>query len=145
MKKNGSGEDYQIPAMKGNRLYKAEKLRSKTVIERLFMGSEDESQRAISFPLRAVWVRSESRPDGVTMPRFLIMIPKKRLRHAVDRVKMRRRVREAYRLNKSLLPTDGSVEIAFVYVDNCLRKYSDVESSMIKLLNKINKSLCCSC
>ena len=126
--------------MKGLRLYKVEKLRSNTVIERLFMPG-GESLRAISFPLRAVWIKSESRPDGTSTPRFLIMIPKKRIRHAIDRVTLRRRVREAYRLNKHIIPTDVPAEIAFIYVDNKLHKYADIEASMIKLLNKINKTL----
>ena len=124
--------------MKGNRLYKVQKLRSATVIERLFT-ADGESKRAMAFPLRAVWTRSASRPDGTICPRFLIMIPKKRLRHAVDRVKMRRRVREAYRLNHHILPQDAPLEIAFVFVDNRLRHYADIEASMTRLLGKISK------
>ena len=72
-----------------------------TSVDRLF--ERDAAAWCVSHPLRAVW-----RPSlpSVMFPgslghgtlRFLITVPKKKLRHAVDRVAMRRRVREAYRL-----------------------------------------------
>ncbi len=81
------------------RLYKREKLCSVTAIENLFARKEGNGS-AMAYPLRAVWRVSER--NGASI-QFLISIPKKRLRHAVDRVTMRRRVREAYRLNRNAL------------------------------------------
>lgn len=126
--------------MKGERLYKVEKLRSNTVIEHLFTSGSDVG-RALTFPLRVVWSVTPARPDSTCCPRFLVMIPKRRIRHAVDRVKMRRRVREAYRLNRRLLPADVPLEIVFVYVDNKLSDYQAVERAMTRLLSKIARSL----
>lgn len=69
----------------------------------------------------------------------MISVPKKRLRHAVDRVTMRRRIREAYRLHRDLhpLPPDARIDLAFVYVDSRLQPYAKIASAMEKLLMQI--------
>ncbi|MDE6651695.1 MAG: ribonuclease P protein component [Paramuribaculum sp.] len=124
--------------MTGNRLYKKERLCGKTAIDALFLpGSPRES--VMAYPWRAVWRVNDSR--AVSNPRFLISVPKKRLRHAVDRVLMRRRCREAYRLSRNLIPADCWVDIAFVYVGSGLTPYSDAERSVVKILTKITSKL----
>ena len=131
---------------KGNRLYKFEKLRSAIAIGRLYDRSSDgvgdgaASPRAcLAFPIRAVWRLNEGR--AIDCPQFLITIPKKRIRHAVDRLTMRRRVREAYRLNRMLLPADARLDIAFGYVGNTLTDYARVERAMQKILSRIASEL----
>jgi ribonuclease P protein component len=98
-----------------------------------------EKQSVIAFPLRAVWRKSDL-PTGST--KFLISVPKKRLKHAVDRVTMRRRVREAYRLNRDHLnlPSEHPVDIAFVYVSDTLQPYERVEKAVRKILDKVSES-----
>ena len=54
---------------------------------------------------------------------------------------MRRRVREAYRLNRHLLPADLPVDIAFVYVAPELKDYAAVERAVTRLLTKISQTL----
>lgn len=112
--------------MTGNRLYKIEKLCSETAISRLFRRNDPEVHSAIAYPLRATWILNGSRSAGC--PQFLVSIPKKRLRHAVDRVRMRRVVREAYRLNRPDSPATMSrpVDIAFIYVASERLPYSRV-------------------
>lgn len=124
--------------MTGNRLYKKERLCGKTAIDALFLpGSDRES--VMAYPWRAVWRVNDTRT--VSNPRFLISVPKKRLRHAVDRVLMRRRCREAYRLNRKLIPADSRADIAFIYVGTGLTSYSDAERSVVKILTKITSKL----
>ncbi len=120
------------------RLYKREKLCSLTAIELLF--AKKESQSASAYPLRAVW-RVNERRSGQTA-QFFISIPKKRLKRAVDRVKMRRRTREAYRLGRHMLqlPENTPVDIAFIYLANDLQPYASIERAMVKLLGKISSS-----
>ena len=92
----------------------------------------------MAYPLRAVWRTDHGRSTG-SQTQFLISIPKKRLRHAVDRVKMRRRVREAYRLNRVNFNNVniGPVDLAFIYVANDLKDYKNIERSVCRILNKI--------
>lgn len=120
--------------MTGNRLYKKERLCSKTAIDALFL-SGGERGTVMAYPWRAVWRINSGRK--VSNAQFLISVPKKRLRHAVDRVLMRRRCREAYRLNRLLLPEGNSADIAFVYVGSGLTSYQDAERSVIRILSKI--------
>lgn len=121
------------------RLYKKEKLRGEITVARLFDRSVEGNSSALVFPLRVAFRLNDRR--AVRCPQFLVSIPKKRLRHAVDRVKMRRRVREAYRLNRHLLPTDLPVDIAFIYVASELKDYAAVERAVTRLLTKISQTL----
>ena len=120
--------------MTGNRLYKKERLCSKTAIDALFLPGAERST-VMAYPWRAVWRINSGRK--VSNAQFLISVPKKRLRHAVDRVLMRRRCREAYRLNRALLPEGSGADIAFVYVGSSLMSYRETERSMVRILSKI--------
>lgn len=121
------------------RLYKKEKLRGETTVARLFDRSAECNQSTIAFPLRVAFRLNDERT--VKCPRFLISVPKKRLRHAVDRVKMRRRVREAYRLNRHLMPSDLPVDIAFIYIAPELKDYATVERAVTRILSRISHTL----
>lgn len=112
-------------------------------IDRLF--ERDAASWCVAYPLRAVWREAAhaTLPDSLDHGciRFLITIPKKKLRHAVDRVTMRRRIREAYRLSRhryeSLLPSGTLVDVAFVYTSSQLSSYSNIEKSVHKILSRL--------
>lgn len=125
--------------MKGLRLYKIEKLCSETAIGRLFARSDSRVRGSLSYPLRLAWRVDDQRE--VKVPRFLVSVPKKRIRHAVDRVTMRRRIREAYRLNRDILPRELPVDLAFIYVADTLLPYAKVESSVRRLLRDVASKL----
>ena len=124
------------------RLYKSEKLCSTLEIENLYARGTS----IIAYPLRAVWLEVP-REDGrhAVVARFLVSIPKKRIRHAVDRVLLRRRTREAYRLNRHLL--DGvaqegkTVLIGFNWLANHEYNYVTIERSMQEMLRKISSAI----
>ena len=74
---------------------------------------------------------------------LLISVPKKRFKHAVDRNRVKRQVREAYRKNKSLL--EGKVNegemllIAIIWLTDKHFPTLDVEKKMISLMKQIAK------
>ncbi|MFG6381561.1 MAG: ribonuclease P protein component [Muribaculum sp.] len=125
--------------MTSYRLYKREKLRSVTSIDALFSRTPGIAG-VMAFPIRAVWKLDDTRAGG---SRFLVSVPKKRLRHAVDRVAMRRRVREAYRLNRSLLPdtTTLPLDIVFIFVADTLQPYRRIEDAVKKILSRVSDTL----
>lgn len=125
--------------MKGLRLYKKEKLCSAVAIDLLF--SRGGALSALAYPLRAVWRNNPQRKSDAPVA-FMISVPKKRLHHAVDRVLMRRRIREAYRLNRNEYVNERieRLDVAFIYVADKPVPYGAVEASMKKLLSKICKA-----
>jgi len=118
------------------KLNKDEKLCSRTAVNLLF----DEGKSLMAFPLRAAY---RLRAHGEHPVQFLITIPKKRIHKAVERVTLRRRVREAYRLNRHELLTtvleqlDCGVDIAFIYLDKTPAPYSVIQERVISLLTRI--------
>jgi len=126
--------------MRSLRLYKKEKLCSVVAIEQLFGRGGAELSR-LAYPLRMV-ARTNLRRSSDAPVAFLISVPKKRLRHAVDRVLMRRRIREAYRLNRAqtldaMAAAACRVDLAFIYVADRLSDYRDVERAMRRLMQAL--------
>ena len=65
-------------------------------------------------------------------------MPKKRFKHAVDRNRVKRQLREAYRRNKHLL--DGrSVAIAFIWLTDAHFPSDVVDQRVRSLLIRISK------
>ncbi len=127
-----------LKMMAGYRLYKKEKLRGVTAIDMLFspaMRSEGGNNSIMAYPWRCVWRVNDKR--RASCPRFLISVPKKRLRHAVDRVTMRRRMREAYRLSRHLIDSDFPADMAFIYVADKLTDYHAARRAVSKILSRI--------
>lgn len=129
------------------RLYKKEKLCSVIAIGQLFQpaaggdaGSEPHS--SLAYPIRMVWRVSPGRRSDAPV-QFLVSVPKKRLRHAVGRVLMRRRIREAYRLSRPVSPlaqnspVSRRLDVAFVYVADTLQPYARIDRAMRRLLAQL--------
>ncbi|MDE6266744.1 MAG: ribonuclease P protein component [Muribaculaceae bacterium] len=132
--------------MKQFGLRKSQKLCSEIAIDSLFRRSED-SHAALCYPIRVVWRCNGSRKADPETPKFLISVPKRKLRHAVDRVLMRRRIREAYRLNHAEL-TGGlrlPLDMAFIYVADTNLPYANVERAVRRCLQKISEKYSPSC
>lgn len=122
------------------RLYKKQKLCSTVAIDKLFAPASG-AARTLAYPLRAIWRNNPGRRCDAPL-QMLISVPKKRLRHAVDRVLMRRRIREAFRLNfeSCRLTDDARIDLAFIYVANTPEPYPAVAQAMRRILDKIQNS-----
>ena len=123
-------------------LSKAERIHSRLVVESLF--SSRNSSIAV-YPLRIVWTIDES-TEGTVPASILVSVPKKRMHHAVDRNRMKRMVREAYRLNKQILLSrlEGSgrhVDIAFICIADNVPTSSQVSKSVVKALARISDTI----
>jgi ribonuclease P protein component len=123
-------------------LSKAERIHSRLVVESLF--SSRNSSIAV-YPLRIVWTIDES-TEGTAPASILVSVPKKRMHHAVDRNRMKRMVREAYRLNKQILLSrlEGSgrhVDMAFICIADNVPTSSQVSKSVVKALARISDTI----
>lgn len=136
------------PSEAPQRLYKREKLCSRSAIETLFArdSAEPGLSSLLAFPLRAVWrvapvhPQTEGRP-AAPVTQFLISVPKRRLRHAVDRVRLRRLVREAWRLHREAVPQMPGLQIGLVYVAPALTDYRRVERALLRILDAVRQSV----
>ncbi len=106
---------------------KNEKLCGQLRIKQLYA----EGKRFVVWPLRITYLPSV---DGTT--EVLIWAPKSLFKHAVDRNRLRRRMREAYRLQKHLLG-DRHYQIAVNYMDRRQQDYAVIEKAMRKALKKL--------
>lgn len=124
------------------KLYKREKLCSKQAIDSIFARDTDVAglRSLLAFPLRTLWREVPQDQPAAPVPQLLISVPKKRLRHAVDRVRIRRLVREAWRLNRDRLPSDGRIQIVMIYVAPKLLPYYKVERAVLKIMDAISSA-----
>lgn len=135
-------------------LHKSGRLHHKTLVDSLF----SQGKSLYAFPLRVMWrVLGEEElqgsfrlgaPDGIAGMQMMVTVPKKKRRKAVDRVLMRRRIREAYRkkcvgLKDYLRERDDirTLSVAFVYIASENVRYSRVERKMESLLGSIEEEL----
>ena len=124
------------------KLYKREKLCSKQAIDSIFARDTDVAglRSLLAFPLRTLWREVPQDQPAAPVPQFVISVPKKRLRHAVDRVRIRRLVREAWRLNRDRLPSEGRIQIVMIYVAPKLLPYYKVERAVLKIMDAISSA-----
>ena len=92
------------------RFRKEERLNRKKVIEELF---EKGSSYSV-FPIKVIYL---PHPDETqTIHQVLITAPARNFKRAVDRNTLKRRMREGYRLHKTLLPVSPTFCLAYIYV-----------------------------
>lgn len=92
-------------------------------------------QRFVVWPLRVTYLEVETAPTQV-----LTWAPKALFKHAVDRNRLRRQMREAYRLNKHVLEESGRYfQVAFNYIDKEKQDYRLINKAMHKALGRLCK------
>lgn len=135
-------------------LRKSAKLRHRTLVNDLFQkgksvyaGPLRVTYRALTDEeLRASFLRQV--PDRMGPVQMMITVPKKKRKHAVDRVLMRRRIREAFRLNwlplKRMIqenPELRTLSLAIVYMQSENLDMAAISQAMASALSKIRKRL----
>lgn len=123
-------------------LSKEERICSKKLINELFTGN---GRSMTAFPLRVVFMK-RTIVDEQPRAAMLVSVPKRYFKHAVDRNRVKRQVREAFRRNKSIITqnlTDDheAVAMAFVWLTDEKFPSSEVENRMVRLLTRISESL----
>lgn len=132
------------------KLPKSARLHHRSLQEKLFA----EGNKIHEFPLRLVWrsltedeLKANFRdkvPDLIGPVQVLVSVPKKKRRKAVDRVLMRRRMREAFRLGRGnllevlrALPHVRTVSVGLVYMKEGNSSYAKVKDKLDILLGKL--------
>ena len=123
---------------------KKERICRKIIIDKLFCGG---NTAMTVFPLRAIFMTEHLNDDDKYPVQVIVSVSKRRMRRAVDRNRLKRQIREAYRLNKNQLLqycNEHAVKlyIAFVALAEEACQTDKVEHSMIKLLRKTQEKIC---
>jgi len=115
-----------------NTLPRSKSLKSKILIERLFKQGDSLSK----YPVRLVYLPTEHDIDENFQVAF--SVPKKKFKRAVDRNRIKRLMREAFRLQQQALPPNQKMIMMWIYTGKELPGYQDIYKSIEEILNKLN-------
>lgn len=121
---------------KSNTFPKNEKLCGEIRIGKLFA----EGEAFIVYPLRIVYRLSTEVQDVPV--KVLISIPKKKIKKAIHRNRIKRQIKEAYRLNKTTLIESCrehglSLQLAITYLSDKSLDYKLIEEKIKQVLTKM--------
>lgn len=117
---------------------KSERISFQRDIECLFK----EGNTFTSYPLRIIYLKQKPF-SGATIS-ILISVPKRKFKQAVKRNRIKRLIREAYRLNKASLiqhfqEKESGLLIAFLFIGDEWCQWKEMETAMQKAFNSLKE------
>jgi len=116
---------------------KKEKLKSRKLIDQLFAQGKSVSD----YPIKLIYLNTEL-PEDVKIQAG-VAVPKKNFKSAVKRNRIKRLLREAYRLNKHRIFNNREATFAFLflYLGKEMPLYPEIEKAMNGVLARFSKKL----
>ncbi|MGK7393201.1 MAG: ribonuclease P protein component [Candidatus Cyclobacteriaceae bacterium M3_2C_046] len=117
---------------------KSERLNNKDLIKELF----SRGSSFFIYPFKVVYLPQPC--QNFSYPTILISVSKKNFKKAVARNKIKRRIREAYRVNKYILAEkspEKTAAVAFIYVSKDILDFASIESKLKLILLRLKKVL----
>ena len=118
------------------RFPKEERLKSKKRIQQLF----EEGSYLVDFPIKLIYLDTSGLETATKMG---VSVPKKNFKSAVHRNRIKRLLRESYRLHRQLIfnKTKRPYALLFLYLGKEIPEYAKVEAHMIKILGLFLKKI----
>lgn len=113
-----------------NTFGKTERLCGRNNLQTLYR----EGRKFVVWPLRVTYSKTCSGPQTAV----LVWAPKSLFKRAVKRNLLKRRMREAYRLNKQDIENKGW-HIAFNYMDKAVQPYTVIEKAVRKAVSRLTQ------
>ncbi len=114
---------------------RAERLKSRKVIGGLFKGGES----LVAYPLRVVWTLLPPEAAQEFPAQVSISVSKRLFKTAVARNRLKRRIREAYRLQKTTFYeklAGRRIALMLMYIAKEALPYAQIEAGMRKMIRK---------
>jgi len=119
---------------------KSERLNNKVAINNLF----EKGQSVVLSPFRLLWI--ENNNSKYSIAQTLISVPKRNISLATKRNVLKRRMNEAFRLNKEKLyaklnERNKQINIAIIYQKQEIQAYKIIEQKINLLLSRLIEEL----
>ncbi len=88
------------------------------------------------FPFKILFLPQATTAEPM---RILISVSKKNFKASPDRNRIKRRIREGYRLNKHILPPGSSGKIGFIYTHKEILPGPEISEKMVHALRKLSR------
>jgi ribonuclease P protein component len=112
-------------------LPKSERLsRNKSVKELFERGS---SFYLYPFKVLYIDIDKPSQPNQV-----LVSVSKRNFKKAANRNLIKRRIREAYRLSKTTIMPDRTLQMAYIYVAKEVLPFEQIQKKMLEIIKRLN-------
>jgi ribonuclease P protein component len=117
---------------------KAERLHGKKQIDALFNNGDS----FFVYPFKVIYLIEEF--EDKKLPQVLISVSRKNFKRAVDRNRIKRLTREAYRKNKVLITNTASdrcisISLGLIYTAKTILSYAEIEKKIILLLQRLSE------
>ncbi|MFN3999817.1 ribonuclease P protein component [Algoriphagus sp.] len=116
------------------KLPKNERLHAEKLIKELF----NKGSSFFLYPFKVLFIKKaelNTQPNQV-----LFSVSKKKIKKAVGRNFIKRRLKEAYRLNKHIIPPDGII-VGLIFVGKAEMPFAEIQPKMIQVLNRLKQEL----
>lgn len=110
-------------------LPKTERLYKKKIIQELF----EKGSSFYLYPFRVYFIQTAEASNQV-----LFSVSKRNFKKAVDRNLIKRRMREAYRLNKSSIEGTSKLQIAYIYTAKEILPFTQIQAKTLQSFKRFS-------